>query len=342
MEEKPLISIILPTYNRANLISETIDSILNQTYQNWELLVVDDKSKDKTKQIISEYTNRDDRIKYLYNNYKPGPACARNFGFDNAEGDYIAFIDSDDLWINNHLENSFKVINSNEIDFCVSLWIQDLNGKLIYDNVKPEHINDATDKLKPIVKDSYIIWNEDFYEYSILNRFYCTLLCTLVIKKKVILEIGKFNEELLATSDDEFFFRLCQNRKFALIRDYQYIWRWGNDNICAFSDPKDTKSLIFHRKYAIKSRKMMKNGIKHSNFFRNVDGCLRVLDRKIAEYCLETARAYRKDPLKRFFNQIKALHFYLKSIYHYYDRAVLREAIKMIIKGIKAVFLVQK
>ena len=101
----PLVSVIMPTYNRAKIIEKSIQSVLDQNFSNFELIVVDDGSTDNTSEIISAI--KDSRIKY-FKKENSGPAIARNYGINKSSGKYIAFIDSDDLWYKEHL---FKLIN---------------------------------------------------------------------------------------------------------------------------------------------------------------------------------------------------------------------------------------
>jgi teichuronic acid biosynthesis glycosyltransferase TuaG len=102
--DKDLISIIIPAYNSSLYIAETIDSVLNQSYQTFELLIIDDDSTDNTREIIESYCLKDDRISY-YHQKNAGQAAARNKGIKNAKGKYIAFLDSDDIWMKNKLKN---------------------------------------------------------------------------------------------------------------------------------------------------------------------------------------------------------------------------------------------
>ena len=93
----PKVSIILPTYNGSKYIKRAIESVLSQTLQDWELLIIDDGSVDNTRGVIEEYTKKDKRIIYLYQENQ-GPGIARNYGIDSSVGEYIAFIDDDDAW----------------------------------------------------------------------------------------------------------------------------------------------------------------------------------------------------------------------------------------------------
>jgi len=117
------VSIIMPTYSREKLISRAIESIMKQTYTNWELLIVDDYSTDNTKEKVEQYVNIDKRIKYLKNGRKKGVARARNFGILNSKGEYIAFLDSDDEWFQHHLSESISAINETGVKLSFSLWI---------------------------------------------------------------------------------------------------------------------------------------------------------------------------------------------------------------------------
>ncbi len=108
----PLVSIIVPAYNREEHIGSTLDSIEAQHVDDYEVLVVDDRSTDRTRQIVTERTALNERIRYLHNDYHQGPGGARNFGIDNTTGRWIAWLDSDDRWLANHLEPSLAILDS--------------------------------------------------------------------------------------------------------------------------------------------------------------------------------------------------------------------------------------
>lgn len=110
-----LVSIIMPSWNTARFIKESIDSVRNQTYTNWELLIVDDCSTDDTDKIVASYT--DVRIKYLKNEKNYGAALTRNRALREAKGEWIAFLDSDDLWAPEKLEQQIKFMVKNNYVF---------------------------------------------------------------------------------------------------------------------------------------------------------------------------------------------------------------------------------
>ena len=102
--KKGLISIITPVFNGEKFINDSIRSVLSQSYENWELLIVDDKSTDSTESIISNYLVKDKRVRYFKNEINLGPAGARNVAISNARGSYIAFLDVDDMWVKDKLQ----------------------------------------------------------------------------------------------------------------------------------------------------------------------------------------------------------------------------------------------
>lgn len=105
----PKVSIIIPTYNRADLLPRAIGSVINQTYKNWELIIVDDGSTDNSKEVISGYLKSEIRIKYLFELNSGGASAPRNLGISKASGEYITFLDSDDEYLPTNLERHIKI-----------------------------------------------------------------------------------------------------------------------------------------------------------------------------------------------------------------------------------------
>ncbi len=116
-----MISIITPCYNASRYIGETIESVLNQTYTDWEMLVVDDCSSDNSADIIKHYCDK--RIRYYKTDAPSGsPALPRNIGLRESKGDFIAFLDSDDLWEPNKLESQMRFMQNNSVSFVYSYY----------------------------------------------------------------------------------------------------------------------------------------------------------------------------------------------------------------------------
>lgn len=130
------VSIITPCYNGAKYISETIDSVLAQTYRDWEMIIIDDGSTDESVQILERYVNTDDRIK-LIRQENAGSAAARNNGIRNASGQYIALLDADDLWESCFLEEQIIFLKDKAaVCVCCSYSCIDSESKPILHTVK--------------------------------------------------------------------------------------------------------------------------------------------------------------------------------------------------------------
>lgn len=118
---KELVSIIMPMHNSAKYIGEAITSVINQTYDNWELLVIDDVSNDNSCDIVREYIKRDNRIHLLFNaNHTGRPSSPRNMGVNYAKGRYIAFLDSDDMWFPEKLEQQIPLFDDDNVAIVYS------------------------------------------------------------------------------------------------------------------------------------------------------------------------------------------------------------------------------
>lgn len=132
LELEPLVTIITPCYNSADFIKHTINSVLGQSYQNWELLVIDDKSKDDTCKIIEEFAQQHNNIRLIKLEQNGGVSNARNIGLEQAKGKYIAFLDSDDIWQEDKLARQVAYMEEKSLPmtFCAYNRI-DEEGKII-------------------------------------------------------------------------------------------------------------------------------------------------------------------------------------------------------------------
>jgi len=140
-ENNSLVSIITPSYNSENFISETINSVIAQTYKNWEMIIVDDMSPDNSDKIIEEFIKKDERIKLIKLAKNNGPAVARNAAIKEAKGRYIAFLDADDLWIPEKLEKQINFMNKNNLSFTYSSYnLIDENNKNLGSFITKEKI----------------------------------------------------------------------------------------------------------------------------------------------------------------------------------------------------------
>jgi len=144
-----LVSIITPSYNSAKFIAETIQSVQNQTYPNWEMIIVDDGSSDETESVVLSINQNDNRIQFHKLSQNSGPAVARNTGIEKASGDYMTFIDADDIWFPTFIENNIKTIQETGIPFVFSSYRR-ANEQLefVYSDFIVPHKVSYTDILK--------------------------------------------------------------------------------------------------------------------------------------------------------------------------------------------------
>lgn len=138
MKHQPLISVITPSYNSEKFIGETIESVLNQTYRNWEMVIVDDCSTDNTVSIVEKYTELDDRIKLFILEENSGSAIARNTAMEHANGQYIAFLDSDDLWLPEKLDKQLDFMRERNVAFSFTKYV-----RILEDGTKTNAVSDA-------------------------------------------------------------------------------------------------------------------------------------------------------------------------------------------------------
>jgi teichuronic acid biosynthesis glycosyltransferase TuaG len=161
------ISIITPSYNSSRFISQTIESVLNQTYKNWEMIIVDDKSLDNSNTIVEEYIKKDNRIKLIKLNKNIGAAMARNKALEIAQGRYIAFLDSDDIWMPSKLEVQIKFMQENNYPISFTSYkIIDENG------IDNNHIIRVVDSLnlKQYLKNTIIGFSTSMIDRELVKE----------------------------------------------------------------------------------------------------------------------------------------------------------------------------
>lgn len=184
------VSVIIPAYNAEKYIAETIESVLRQSYQDYEIIVVDDGSTDKTRSILESYT---DRVRYFYKE-NGGPASARNLGIKHARGEYIALLDADDIWLPQKLEKQIEVFEkSPDIGLVHS-------GSIVFDdkNINPERIR---------FKDERYC-SGDVFPYLFICNFIGN--STVVLRKTCFDAVGLFDESpgFFGTEDYDMWLRI--------------------------------------------------------------------------------------------------------------------------------------
>jgi len=324
MKKEPLVSVIIPTYNREKKLPKAINSVIKQTYKKWELIVVDDRSTDDTQELVKRYVSKDKRIRYVKNTHKQGPSGARNQGMELAKGKYIAFLDSDDEWLKHHLKESVAVLDKGTVDLCASLVYERTKGKLI-SILRENELKRAIRHLKPIIKNKkFYYFDYRLCEYWFWNKFRFSQISTFIFKKDILTEAGYFNEGLFAGEDMEFLYRLLISSNLCFIKDHHSIYNEGEDNLSYFRGPCDIQKQFFLEKQHIKTRRAIKNNLKK---FKKLNTCNVI---KGCNKCISSCY-FSIGYINRKTNKLKSLYYYLISLCYYYDPIQLKAIKKLFI-----------
>ena len=185
------ISCITPTYNRAHLLPRAIESTINQTYQNWEMIIVDDGSEDNTEEVVREYMKIDERIRYFKNPGEGGNA-ARNYGIKQAKGAWIAFLDDDDENLPGRFQKQLNAANETGSNY-ISSWFYTSNTH--------------NQKLKPPKREPLYGLGD-----GLPSRW--------LIKKQLLIQAGGFDEQQVAMQDNELSYRLGQLESYLVHKEF--------------------------------------------------------------------------------------------------------------------------
>ena len=217
----PIISIIIPSYNEEKNISRCLDSILNQTFSDFEVLCVDDGSNDNTFDVIKEYSKKDNRIIPMKNPGK-GVSSARNFGIDNANGNYIGFVDSDDFIQPQMYEFLYRAIIENKCDFSVCRYKK--TNELIKKNFEY--------KTEKFIPENFVSFNDS--EFTINNELVFSAIWTKLISKEFLKNI-KFNNFRIG-EDTVFNSQLCSKDYKAIFVDAELYNYYINTQSVSFTE----------------------------------------------------------------------------------------------------------
>jgi glycosyltransferase involved in cell wall biosynthesis len=170
-KSEDLVSIIMPAYNCSEYIGITIDSVIAQTYKNWEIIIIDDCSSDNTEEVVKEYISKDPRIIYHKLDENSGAAVARNRAIDLAEGKYMAFLDSDDVWFPEKLTKQISCMKEYGYNFtCTSYTKIDENGNYLNRTIRAQSKRDYNGVLKTCPGNSTVIYDaESLGKFKIPN-----------------------------------------------------------------------------------------------------------------------------------------------------------------------------
>jgi len=239
---RPLVSVIIATYNRADYVGESINSVLNQSYQNVEIVVIDDGSTDNTKNVLSQYKNK---IKYIYQENK-GQAAARNNGIRESKGEFIAFLDSDDLLMPGAIELQVNALSSES------------NIKLAYGRIM-----EIDSKGRAIVthRNNQRYKSGSVYGDLLLDYFIQT--STVMVRKECFNHIGYFDESIRGTEDWDMWLRISRHFKVQCIDAIIAKYRVHNANSIGNIDKLFKNELKVLRKHFrfIKSDDIKRNAL---------------------------------------------------------------------------------
>lgn len=200
----PLISVIIPAFNSEKTIQETIESVLQQTFSDFELIVINDGSTDATLEVVTSI--KDDRVK-VFSYPNAGVAVSRNRGVSHSIGEFVSFLDADDLWTADKLEAQLKALQENPQAAVAYSWL------------------DAIDESGNFLREgTRITENGDIYAKLFLTPFVSSGSNGL-IRKQAFIEIGGFDESLAASQDYDFYLRLAARYHFVAIPKTQILYR---------------------------------------------------------------------------------------------------------------------
>lgn len=196
-----LVSVVIPSYNRARMVERALKSVVAQTYQNWEVLVVDDGSTDETEEIVAEFNKQNNRIRYIRLDSNRGACVARNVGIDESKGEYITFLDSDDEYLPEKIQLQVEVFQKSDLSnvgvvSCGRLDVRDGNTYLRWIPRKRGNI------LNNLLRRERIGGNTSFLMVK----------ASLVKEKKIY-----FDPEMPAGQDWDFLVRICQHANFDFV-----------------------------------------------------------------------------------------------------------------------------
>jgi glycosyltransferase involved in cell wall biosynthesis len=241
-----LISIIIPSFNRGSIIEQTLESVLTQTYGNWECLIIDDGSTDDTKEKVDKYVKKDKRFRF-YNrpeNRKKGANACRNFGFEKSIGDYIQWFDSDDVMHPEKLELKAEMLFENKVDFVVCTCVE-----------FEEHINNTSK-----------VWDNIYNETPLISVITGKLFFQTnapLFKREFIEATSLFNETLQRKQEWEYYSRLLMvSTNYLPIDKVLYYFRKHKSSI----DGENSKLTLYSR--VIANRLVFKALMGHSSILK--------------------------------------------------------------------------
>jgi len=229
MRDHPFVSVIIPTYNRAHLIVEAIESVLAQTYRNLEVIVVDDGSTDKTPEVLEHYTGLDRRVRLVRQDNR-GVAAARNRGLAHTTGELIAFCDSDDLWLPHKLERQVAFLQEHAEVTLVYSDVMSVQDQIVevpsYFAERPPHAG----------RVFHALLEMNFIPTS-----------SVVVRKRCLDEVGGFDGRFSPSEDYELWLRVCQREPIGYVPEVLVRLRRFGDNLTSDGQQFETHVAVLNR-----------------------------------------------------------------------------------------------
>ncbi|HKK53949.1 MAG TPA: glycosyltransferase [Patescibacteria group bacterium] len=207
------ISIIIPVYNRQDLLERAIISVLNQTYKNFELIIVNDASTENIKEFVKKFDDK--RIKYIEHTINSGgPAKPKNTGIKIAKGDYIAFLDSDDKWLENKLKKQLKLYEKNINNNIGLVGCEEINFNELTQEKRHTKLPALIEKMSP----------------EILKKCLPHSSSSVMIKKSVFKTVGLFSEDFKISDDYDLYIRISRKYKLLFVQEPLFYYYIHNNN----------------------------------------------------------------------------------------------------------------
>jgi glycosyltransferase involved in cell wall biosynthesis len=309
-EHHPNVSVVIPTYNREDVISRAIDSVLKQTYTNFEIIIVDDGSTDNTEEVINELQKQHEEIKY-FSQDNAGAAVARNHGIRKADGNYIAFLDSDDQWLPEKLETQLELFRESD---QVNIGFVGAN-KII---CKCDSDDQVVSK-KDFYKNRFSKEEQPFTLEDFLSLKNPVSPSTALISTKALEDVGLFDPECPPHEDYELWIRLREQYNFETTWTPLAKYRDWEEGI--------SKTTTSGKKASVKTYIMN----KHSKLYRRYPKARSVILRKIGTEHMLTGNHGKA--IAHFYKSIKCkpLHFrnYLNLVVALFGRSTYQFLLRM-------------
>jgi len=229
----PKVSVIIPVYNREDRIILSLKSVLNQTYKNLEVIIVDDASTDNTSKILKPFIDNKKVRYYRLRKNSGKPSIVRNYGIRKSKGEYIAFIDSDDIWLKDKLTLQFNFIRNSDVElgyvFCDAFVRNSGNKRMERFITQQNFYNNFKNYITRKNNYGYILDKQLFFEYLLVD--FLVFNQTVLIKREIILKYSCFNENLTYGEDNDLWMKVARDFSIGYIDKPLFVYVKHEDNL---------------------------------------------------------------------------------------------------------------